>query len=66
VLPSIWLWAYVAAALVTRLLLSSTPLFRFLANFLDVDGHPIRSLGVVAGAFGGASSAAALIILAII
>lgn len=47
-MPSVWLWLYLGAALLTRLIARSAPLLRFLTYFLDIDGHPIRSIGVVA------------------
>jgi hypothetical protein len=47
-IPSIWLWAYVISSLVTRMLLASRPLMRKTVYLLDVSGHPIRSIGVVA------------------
>jgi hypothetical protein len=46
--PSIWLWLYVAATLIVRLAIRSAPLLRFLTYLLDIDQHPIRSVGIVA------------------
>jgi hypothetical protein len=51
--PSIWLWLYVAATLMVRLTASAAPVFRFSSYFLDIDQHPIRSVGVVAAALVG-------------
>jgi hypothetical protein len=47
-LPSIWLWLYVIASLLARLMAKSAPLLRFLLYFLDIDKHPIRSIGFIA------------------
>jgi len=49
-MPSIWLWFYVAATLIVRLTLLSAPVFRFSIYFFDTDQHPIRSVGIVAAA----------------
>jgi hypothetical protein len=46
--PSIWLWLYVAATLIARLAIRSAPLLRFLMYLFDIDQHPIRSVGIVA------------------
>jgi hypothetical protein len=51
--PSMWLWFYVAATLVVRLVVRATPVFRFSIYFLDIDQHPIRSVGIVAAALVG-------------
>ncbi len=48
-LPSIWLWAYMISAILTRFILSAKPIFNVLTYILDVAKHPVRSLGVVAG-----------------
>jgi hypothetical protein len=47
-LPSMWLWLYIGAAILTRLLVSGKPTFQRLIYSLDIDGHPVRSVGVVA------------------
>jgi hypothetical protein len=46
--PSIWLWLYVAATLIVRLALRSSSWLRFLLYLFDIDKHPIRSVGIVA------------------
>lgn len=46
--PSIWLWLYVAATLIVRLAVRAAPAFRFSMYLLDIDQHPIRSVGIVA------------------
>jgi hypothetical protein len=46
--PSIWLWFYVAATLTVRLAVRAAPLFRFSMYLFDIDQHPIRSVGIVA------------------
>ena len=48
--PSVWLWIYLFASLLTRFLLISAPRMRTLVYALDVEHHPVRSIGVVAGA----------------
>jgi hypothetical protein len=51
--PSIWLWLYVVATLVVRLAARIAPVFRFSTYFLDIDQHPIRSVGIVAATLVG-------------
>jgi hypothetical protein len=51
--PSIWLWLFVAATLIVRLTARVAPVFRFSIYFLDIDQHPVRSVGVVASALVG-------------
>lgn len=46
--PSIWLWLYLASSLLTRVITNSSRPIRFLVYFLDIDHHPIRSVGIVA------------------
>jgi hypothetical protein len=46
--PSIWLWLYVAATLIVRLAVRTAPAFRFSMYLFDIDQHPIRSVGIVA------------------
>jgi hypothetical protein len=48
-LPSLWLWLYLASSLLTRFVARSERGIRFLLYFLDIDEHPFRSVGVVAG-----------------
>jgi hypothetical protein len=47
-LPSIWLWAYITASLVSRGLMSSALWLRYVVKFLNVREHPIQSVGAVA------------------
>src|ERR1051326_5932370 len=47
-LPSIWLWLYIFSAVITKLALKFAPSIRFVVFFLDVDEHPIQSVGIVA------------------
>jgi hypothetical protein len=54
-LPSVWLWLYVGATWLTRLIALSDPVLRFLVYFLDVKDHPIRSVGVIAAGVVGAA-----------
>jgi hypothetical protein len=51
--PSIWLWAYMGATLIVRLAVRSAPVLRFSNYFLDIDQHPIRSVGSVAAVLVG-------------
>jgi hypothetical protein len=62
-MPSIWLWFYVGAILVVRLVARSAPVFRFSNYFFDIDQHPIRSVGSVAAALLGVAYVVALVIL---
>lgn len=48
-LPSIWLWLYTAATMVTRIVTRAKGLIKSVVYFLDVEEHPIRSVGLVAG-----------------
>jgi len=47
--PSIWLWLYVFAAIITRPLVHSMPVLRIAGYVLDVEAHPVRAMGLVAG-----------------
>jgi hypothetical protein len=47
-LPSMWLWLYTSAMIVTQTLQKTKGLIRSLVYFLDVEEHPIRSVGLVA------------------
>jgi hypothetical protein len=46
--PSIWMWLYVLALFVTRLLLRSEKLVNWLRWALDIEKNPFRSIGAVA------------------
>jgi len=48
--PSLWLWLYVLALFVTRILLRSERLVNSLRWFLEVEKNPFRSIGAVAAA----------------
>jgi hypothetical protein len=48
--PSIWMWLYVAALFVTRLLLRSERIVNWLRWALDVEKNPFRQIGAVAAA----------------
>jgi len=54
-LPSIWLWAYVFAAMITRAVARSRRLFGFLAYLLPLEEHPVRSVGMLSGALASAA-----------
>jgi hypothetical protein len=47
-IPSVWLWLYILSALFTRFLVTSFPVLRVVTHVLDVQRHPVRSVGVVA------------------
>ncbi len=64
-LPSIWLWLYGSAAMITKLMLRSTGLIRNLIFLLDVDKHPIRAFGFVAGIVAAATYAIYLIAISL-
>jgi hypothetical protein len=49
---TIWVWLYVLAAGAVRLALRLQPVVRATKWFLDIDGKPIRSIGVVVGLLG--------------
>ena len=46
---SFWVWIYAAAVGTARFLNASANVIRLLKWFLDIEGHPIRSIGVIAG-----------------
>jgi|ERR1043166_2457550 hypothetical protein len=46
---SAWLWAYVIASQLVRLLAYIPPFIQFLSKIADVNEHPVRVLGFVAG-----------------
>jgi hypothetical protein len=47
---SIWAWLYALAGGAVRLAARARPGLSFLKWLLDIDGHPLRSIGVIAGA----------------
>lgn len=49
-MPSIWLWLYIFASLITNAVIRFPGAIRFLNYFLDFKDHPIQSIGVVAAA----------------
>jgi hypothetical protein len=65
-LPSVWLWGHIIAALLTRALLASRPLLRGSVSFLDIEDHPVRSVGIVAGLIAGVLTSLTLLVFAII
>jgi hypothetical protein len=62
--PSIWMWLYVAALLVTRALLRSEKLVNWLRWFLDVEKAPFRSIGAVAAVLAFIASVAIILVSA--
>ena len=61
-LPSLWLWAYVAAALGARLLLSLSYLLPGISRFVDADQNPFKVVGVVAAPTVGLLSLVAVVV----
>src|SRR5665213_160431 len=60
VLPSAWLWVYILSALIARSLLAFRVALRLAVRVFDFDDHPIRSLGILAGAVIGGLCAAVI------
>ena len=56
-LPSIWLWIFVAAVFVARFLPMGGPAFKKLLRFLDIERKPFRSVGIISAALVFAISA---------
>lgn len=49
-LTSAWLWAYILIAYALRLLRSVPGVVRFLSKIMDLNEHPVRSVGYVVAA----------------
>jgi hypothetical protein len=62
--PSIWMWLYVLALFVTRTLLRSEQIVKWLRWGLDVEKAPFRSIGAVAAALAFVVSVAILLVSA--
>ncbi len=62
--PSIWLWFYLAALVVTRALLRSEKLFNWLRWSLDIEKNPFRSIGAVAATLAFVVSVAIILVSA--
>jgi hypothetical protein len=62
--PSIWMWLYLAALVVTRGLLRSEKLVNWLRWALDVEKAPFRSIGAVAAALAFIASVAIILVSA--
>jgi hypothetical protein len=62
--PSIWMWLYVLALFVTRLLLRSEKLVNWLRWALDFEKNPFRSIGAVAATLAFIASVAVLLVSA--
>ena len=54
--PSLWMWAYVGAAMVARASLKSKKFRRAIVYFLDFEDKPIKSLGFIASSVSGVVS----------
>lgn len=46
---SIWLWLYFLSGIVVRVLSRSRKIIRVLQDWLDIENHPLQTMGVVAG-----------------
>src|SRR5262249_19132225 len=62
--PSIWMWLYILALLVTRALLRSEKLVNWLRWALDVEKNPFRSIGAVAATLAFIASVAIILVSA--
>jgi hypothetical protein len=60
--PSLWMWLYVFALFVTRLLLRSERIVSMLRWFLDIEKNPFRSIGAVAAALAFIASVAIILV----
>jgi hypothetical protein len=60
--PSIWMWLYVIALFVTRLLLRSEKLVNWLRWALDIEKAPFRSIGAVAATLAFIASVAIILV----
>lgn len=65
-LTSCWLWAYVSAAMLARALISSRRVMAVTVRVLDIQKHPVRSLGIVAASVTFVSAVLFLIVCAIL
>jgi hypothetical protein len=52
---SAWIWLYILLAVITRLLRLMPAVMKVLPKIIDVDGHPVRSLGFIAAAVASGS-----------
>ena len=62
--PSIWMWLYVLALFVTRVLLRSEKLIGWLRWALDIEKAPFRSIGAVAATLAFIASVAIILVSA--
>jgi hypothetical protein len=62
--PSIWMWLYVLALFVTRLLLRSEKLVNWLRWALGIEKNPFRSIGAVAATLAFIASVAVILVSA--
>jgi hypothetical protein len=50
--PSMWLWLNLVGVILTTVLNKASGIFSFFIETLDVDEHPVRSVGFVAATIG--------------
>jgi hypothetical protein len=60
--PSLWMWLYILALFVTRLLLRSEKLVNWLRWGFDVEKNPFRSIGAVAATLAFIVSVAVILV----
>ena len=46
--PSVWLWLFIGSSVATRFIIRHRRGFDLLFHILDIDNHPVRSIGTVA------------------
>jgi hypothetical protein len=47
IIPSLWIWSFCVATALTRSIAATAPLGGVVLYVLDIDAHPVRSVGVV-------------------
>ena len=55
--PSGWLWLFIGSSIATRFLVGLQPIFGGFTHVLDVEAHPVRSIGIVASLIVAAATA---------
>jgi hypothetical protein len=46
--PTLWIWVFFFSVLISRMLIRVTPVLEFARYALDIDQHPMRSVGFIA------------------